>query len=81
MFICLSYIPPVSSKVLQDQNFDFCEEIEKGLEKYSKMGKTYIVGDLNSRTAKESDILDFDIYLHNIQKDYDDDDDDDFLNA
>ena len=79
MFICFSYIPPISSKVLQDQNFDFFEEIEKGLEKYSKMGKTYIVGDLNSRTAQESDILDFDIYLDNIQKD-DDDDDDDFLN-
>ena len=80
VFICFSNIPPVSSKVLQDQNFDFFEEIEKGLEKYSKMGKTYIVGDLNSRTAQESDILDFDIYLDNIQKDDDDDDDDDFLN-
>ena len=77
VFICFSYIPPVTSKVLRDRDFDFFEEIEKGLEKYSKMGKTYIVGDLNSRTAQESDILDFDKYLDDIQKD---EDDDDFLN-
>ena len=41
------------------------------------MSKTYIVGDLNSRTAQESDILDFDKYLDDIQKD---EDDDEFLN-
>lgn len=27
------------------------------------MGKTYVTGDLNSRTAKVSDILEFDEYL------------------
>ena len=33
-------------------DFDFFfEETEKGLEKNSKIGKTYVVGDLNSRTA------------------------------
>ena len=41
----------------------FFEEIEKGLEKYSKLGKTYVTGDFNARTATLSDILDFDAYL------------------
>ena len=41
VFICFNYIPPVTSKVLRDRDFDFFEDIEKGLEKYSKMGKTY----------------------------------------
>ena len=27
------------------------------------MGKTYIIGDLNSRTAQNSDVLDFDKYI------------------
>ena len=73
VFICFAYIPPVSSKNLQDQDFDFFEEIEKGLEKYNKMGKTYVVGDLNSRRAEQSDILDFDKYLDNIENDESDD--------
>ena len=82
MFICLRYISPVTSKVLRDRDFDFFEEIEKRLVKYSKMGKTYIVGDLNSRTAQESDILDFDKYLDDIQKDEDDDEVlNDYLNS
>ena len=33
------------------------------------MGKTYVTGDLNSRTATLSDILDFDAYLDTDQDD------------
>ena len=47
IYICHSYIPPASSKVLFDQQFDFFEEIEKGIEKHSKNGKTFIVGDFS----------------------------------
>lgn len=36
------------------------------------MGKTFIVGDLNSRTGQLSDILEFDKYL-DIEEDFDDD--------
>ena len=43
--------------------FDFFEDIEIGLERYSEMGKTFIVGDYNSRTAQIEDILEFDNYL------------------
>ena len=63
VYLCFVYIPPTSSKVLKDKDFDVFEEVEKGLEKYIKMGKTYVTGDLNSRTAALSDILDFDAYL------------------
>ena len=70
VYLCYVYIPPTSSKVLKNKDFDFFEEIEKVLEKYSKMGKTYVTGDFNARTATLSDILDFDAYLdpeNNIQ--------------
>ena len=53
-----------------DKDFDFFEEIEKGKEKFNRMGDTFITGDFNSRTAQLLDILLFDKYL-------DDDDDDD----
>ena len=39
IYICNAYIPPNNSKVLIDKDFDFFEEIEKGIEKYSKIGK------------------------------------------
>lgn len=63
MYLCHTYIPPVNSKVLIDQDFDFFYEIEKGVEKYGQLGKTCITGDLNSRTGNLSDILEYDKYL------------------
>ena len=42
----------------------FFEELEKGIEKYGKLGKTFISGDLNSRTGKLSDILEPDRYFY-----------------
>ena len=78
MFICHTYIPPVCSKVLNDRDFDFFEEIEKGLEKFSRLGKTYFTGDLNSRTGQLSDFLDYDKYLDDIFQT--DDMEDDILN-
>ena len=56
VFICNLYIPPTCSKVLGDRDFDFFEDIEIGLERYSEMGKTFIVGDFNFRTAQIEDI-------------------------
>lgn len=81
IYICHTYIPPICSKVLIDKDFDFFEEIENGIEKFSKVGKTYITGDLNSRTAQLLDILEFDKYLdvNDNDKIYDDDNNDDFF--
>ena len=71
IYICHTYIPPKSSKVLVDRDFDFFEEIENNIEKYRKNGKTFIVGDLNSRTGSLTDILESDRYL---DSEFDDDD-------
>ena len=76
-FICHACIPPVCSTVLNDRDFDFFEEIEKGLEKYNVLGKTYVTGDLNSRTGQFSDVLDYDKYLDDIFEN--DDMEDDFF--
>lgn len=51
VYICCTYIPPPSSKVLKDVDFDFFEEIENNIEQYCTLGYTFIVGDLNSRTG------------------------------
>jgi len=64
VFICLCYIPPVTSKVLIGHDFDFFEEIEKGIEHYGPLGATCIVGDFNARTGNLSDIISNDIYLN-----------------
>ena len=69
IYICLSYIPPVSSKVMIEHDFDFFEEIEKGIEKHRKNGKTFIVGDLNSCTGQLNDIMESDKYLDETLKD------------
>ena len=67
-----THIPPSSSKLLTDRDFDFYEEIEQGIKRFKNMGKTFIVGDLNSRTGQLSDVLEFDKYL-DIEEDFDDD--------
>ena len=48
---------------MKDKNVDFFEEIEKGLEKFSKLGKTHVAVDFNARTAVLSDTLEFHAYL------------------
>jgi len=63
VFLCNVYVPPTSSNVLNDRNIDFYEEIEKGIEQYSLLGKPFITGDLNSRTAHLIDYIKTDPYL------------------
>ena len=63
VFICNLYIPPKGSKVLRDRDIDFLEQVEIGLERHGQMGKTFIIGDFNSRTAEITDILEIDKYL------------------
>ena len=47
-----------------EQDFDFFEEIEKGIEKQCKNGKTFIVGDLISCTGQIKDIIETDTCVH-----------------
>ena len=50
-------------RLLNDRNIYFQEEIEKGIEQHSLLGKTFITGDLNSRTAHLIDYIEIDPYL------------------
>ena len=63
VYVCHSYIPPMGSKVLYNDEIDMCEIIEQGIARYKNLGKLYVTGDLNSRTSNELDLLDFDKYL------------------
>jgi hypothetical protein len=69
VFVYNFYIPPKGSNVLNHKRYIVFEEIEKGIEKYSKLGKVYVIGDFNSRTSDLNDILEYDRYL---DVDYDD---------
>jgi hypothetical protein len=61
--LCCTYITPNSSTVINTDNFSFFDEIESGLEKYKLLGKCFILGDLNSRTSNQSEILSYDNYI------------------
>lgn len=65
VYICNVYIPPSDSRVFQSFDYNFWDEIEKGIEQYSVSGKVYISGDMNGRTSNFSDILNFDRFLEN----------------
>ena len=65
VYICCVYIPPNQSTVIDNVNFDFYDELEAGLERYKMKGKCFFLGDFNSRTCAESDVLNFDTYLNN----------------
>lgn len=62
VYICNLYNPPSNSKVL-NQDVDIYEVLEQGVLRYKNLGKVYITGDFNGRTASEADILDFDKYI------------------
>ena len=63
VFICHTYVPPSASKVFQSSNTDIFEKLELGILKYNDLGKVFISGDLNSRTADSLDFSEFDKYL------------------
>lgn len=63
VYICNAYIPPINSKVHNRSEVNFFDDIEKGVELYSKDGQVYICGDLNSRTGDLVDYLDPDNFL------------------
>ena len=62
-FLCVTYIPPPGSKVINYEETTFFEQLEHGISLYKNLGKVFITSDLNCRTSNLSDILDFDEYL------------------
>ena len=52
--MCGAYIPPYNSNYFCSDLFD---ELENDIEKFSSLGSILLMGDLNSRTGKYSDIV------------------------
>ena len=71
VYMCHIYNPPQGSKVINHEDIDFFEVLEQGIVTYKTLGKIFITGDFNSRSAEESDILDFDKYLAEEELDAD----------
>lgn len=63
VYICSTYIPSSGSKVLRSEDTDIFEQLELDVIKYRRLGKIFLTGDFNCRTANEPDYLDFDRYL------------------
>ena len=63
VYICHLYVPPSSSKVLNISEVDILEQLELCIEKYDSIGKVYITGDFNCRTASSMDYIEFDKYI------------------
>ena len=63
VYICNIYIPPHGSEVLNNQAVDMYELLEQCVLRFKNLGKVYITGDFNGRTASETDIMDFDKYI------------------
>ena len=56
VFLCYLYVPPKS-------NLDLYEQLESHIIKYNAIGKVFVTGDFNCRTANELDYFVFDKYL------------------
>ena len=57
VFIALVYIPPRTSKyynVPQNVDFDFFNELQDDIKRYSQNNSVYICGDFNSRTGNQT---------------------------
>lgn len=65
LFLCIVYISPRNSNLLIPYDEDTFEIIENSIEKYSNDGIVMVTGDLNSRTATETDYIIFDRFLDN----------------
>ena len=57
VFLCICYIPPPGSNVLNSNDLCFFEELENSIGKFSNQGKSFVTGDFNSRTGSLSDVI------------------------
>ena len=63
VYLCCTYIPPRQSRLTNQNDVDFFENIEQGVEKYQLLGKVFLTGHLNSRTSNAPDFIEFDQFL------------------
>ena len=62
IYVCLCYIPPEDSKVYKNTTsllfeYDFFQQLNSDIRKYSEKGKVYITGDFNSRKGEQLDFV------------------------
>ena len=63
VYIYHLYVPPSSSKVFNISEVEILEQLVLCIEKYDSIGKVYITGDFNCRTASSVDYIEFDMYI------------------
>ena len=57
VFLCICNIPPPGSKVLNSNDLCFFEELKNSIGKFRNQGKSFIIGDFNSRKGSLSDVI------------------------
>ena len=64
VYLCYVYVRDRNSKVAQQEENDSFEILQSDISKYKTLGKIFVTGDFNSRTADEPDFLLHDYYLN-----------------
>jgi exonuclease III len=73
IFVCFLYIPPSNSVYYNLVDTDFFEILGENIREFSTLGKISVMGDMNARCGKKSDIIqsssDFDSFIHVLEND------------
>ena len=67
-FLCYVYVRDQKSQVLRHKEFDYFEILEQQIAKYKTLGKTFIMGDFNSRTGQYTDSTDYLIFASYLKR-------------
>ena len=63
VYLCHIYVPPSDSRVTSSSNIDMYDDLEQQIIRYNDLGKVFVCGDLNGRTAEADDFFEFDRFL------------------
>ena len=63
VYLCHIYVPPSNSRVTSSANIDLYDSLEQHIIRYNNLGKVFVCGDLNGRTADAADYFEFDKFL------------------
>ena len=57
------YVPPSDFRITSSSNIDMYDNLEQHIIRYNYVGKVFVCGDLNGRTAEADDFFKFDMFL------------------
>jgi hypothetical protein len=63
MYVCFVYMPPSNSSYVVRHNLEVMNMLTSDVLKYGQLGNLVICGDLNARTASESENVNSDYYI------------------